>query len=129
MRKALLPVFLPLLMAAALLGSCSARPDYYGSWEGDVLLVSVRYTLYADSFVQETYSFNDVLIQSQKGSLDAEDGRLVMKVTDIYQINPDTNTGRWVKTDDSIAMQYYVTGDRLELRPKGTGMTIALVRR
>ncbi|RPJ05853.1 MAG: hypothetical protein EHM28_11250 [Spirochaetaceae bacterium] len=127
MRKLFL-ILCSILLVSAFVSSCSRAPEYVGTWEGEVLVVTARYILEMDTFVSETFSFNNILIQGKKGFYSVNGDIMKMIVTDSYNFDTITNSGSWEKARETYSMKFKVTDDTILLSPENSEFSMTLLR-
>jgi hypothetical protein len=127
MRKLVVCLCGVLLLVAAV-GSCARIPEYVGTWEGEVLVVTAKYVFDRETFASETYSFNNVLIQGKRGYYSVDGDVMKMTVTDSYNFNTANNTGAWEKARETYTMKFKVTDDTIRLSPEGSSSSMTLMR-
>jgi hypothetical protein len=121
-------VFVLVLSALTCIGCASKGTEYVGTWKGDVLVVFTEYTFTKDTFVQRSYSFNNVLVGGASGTMSVENG--VMKITEDqrYNYNPEKNNGTWGNSVDQYIMKYSVSGNTITLQPETSKESMKLVK-
>lgn len=121
-------VYVLILSALMSIGCSSKGTEYIGKWKGEVLIVFIDYTFTKDTFVQRTYSFNDVLVGGSSGTMTVENG--VMKITEEqrYNYNSNKNTGQWEKSTDQYIMKYSISGNTITLQPETSKESMQLVK-
>jgi hypothetical protein len=109
--------------------SCSLKSnDYTGTWKGNVFIVFIEYTFTKDTFVQHTYSFNDVLVGGSSGSMTVENGLMKMTEERRYMYDSNKNTGQWGKSNDQYTMKYSISGKTITLQPDTSKESMQLVK-
>lgn len=108
---------------------CGPKPDYVGTWEGEVLIVDVEYRFTMDKFESRTYSLNKVMIHSAKGDiLSVKDGRMEVLEKEKYVFNSSDNTGKWAASDSKYSITYKITGNKIQLQPSSSRYPYMLIK-
>ncbi len=100
----------------------------YGTWKGSVLIVDVEFKFRRDSYIQRTFSFNNIQIGGTKGSMKVEDALLRIHQTHEFQYDNDTRTGKWVPKPADYTIAYEIKGKSVTLHPSTSKETMELSR-